>query len=292
MIALLIGGTVVLCVGVLAIVFGIPVKEFSFGNTMILAGSVVACTGLLLIGLYMVGRELQNLARQLGSRVPAQPLTPQVPTPNAPVTAEAPARPLPPPLLREPRAAERKEETLFPRDQPALDDFAEDRLSPGASLPSASAPSFSIPRPAEPAPRPRIDGAERERRNILFSSTRREPAQDAPIKPEDDFSAGESHATELENSRPFESAWPQQDRPHPEPDFSDVSESRDPESRRDRYQPARRADATSVTVVKSGVVDSMAYSLYSDGSIEAQMPEGMVRFASLEELRTHLDQRA
>jgi hypothetical protein len=43
------------------------------------------------------------------------------------------------------------------------------------------------------------------------------------------------------------------------------------------------------TVVKSGVVDGMAYSLYSDGSIEAQMPEGMMRFASIDELRAHLD---
>ena len=47
-----------------------------------------------------------------------------------------------------------------------------------------------------------------------------------------------------------------------------------------------------VTVLKSGVVDGMAYSLYSDGSIEAQMPEGMMRFASIDELRAHLDQRA
>ena len=46
-----------------------------------------------------------------------------------------------------------------------------------------------------------------------------------------------------------------------------------------------------VTVLKSGIVDGMAYSLYSDGSIEAQMPEGMMRFASIDELRAHLDQR-
>ena len=52
-----------------------------------------------------------------------------------------------------------------------------------------------------------------------------------------------------------------------------------------------RADAPQVTVLKSGVVDGMAYSLYSDGSIEAQMPEGMMRFASIDELRAHLDQR-
>jgi hypothetical protein len=50
-------------------------------------------------------------------------------------------------------------------------------------------------------------------------------------------------------------------------------------------------DQSPVTVLKSGVVDGMAYSLYSDGSIEAQMPEGMMRFASIDELRAHLDQR-
>ena len=60
----------------------------------------------------------------------------------------------------------------------------------------------------------------------------------------------------------------------------------------DRVAPAARSeDQPQVTVLKSGVVDGMAYSLYSDGSIEAQMPEGMMRFASINELRAHLDQR-
>ena len=58
----------------------------------------------------------------------------------------------------------------------------------------------------------------------------------------------------------------------------------------DAAPPVRDA-APQVTVLKSGVVDGMAYSLYSDGSIEAQMPEGMMRFASIDELRAHLDQR-
>ena len=56
------------------------------------------------------------------------------------------------------------------------------------------------------------------------------------------------------------------------------------------HQPREEQQAP-VTVLKSGVVDGMAYSLYSDGSIEAQMPEGMMRFASIDELRSHLDQR-
>ena len=36
----------------------------------------------------------------------------------------------------------------------------------------------------------------------------------------------------------------------------------------------------------------MAYTLFTDGSIEAQMPEGNVRFASIEELRDHLEKHA
>jgi hypothetical protein len=57
-------------------------------------------------------------------------------------------------------------------------------------------------------------------------------------------------------------------------------------------EPAPEVEQAPVTVLKSGIVDGMAYSLYSDGSIEAQMPEGMMRFASIDELRAHLDQRS
>ena len=44
-----------------------------------------------------------------------------------------------------------------------------------------------------------------------------------------------------------------------------------------------------VSVLKSGVVEGMAYTLYSDGSIEAQLPGGMVRFGSITELRNHIE---
>jgi hypothetical protein len=47
-----------------------------------------------------------------------------------------------------------------------------------------------------------------------------------------------------------------------------------------------------VTVFKSGVIDGMAYTLYTDGSIEAEMPGGTVRFATVDDLRTYLDESA
>jgi hypothetical protein len=45
----------------------------------------------------------------------------------------------------------------------------------------------------------------------------------------------------------------------------------------------------SVAVLKSGVVDGMGYTLYVDGSIEAELPQGTLRFASIEDLRSHLE---
>jgi hypothetical protein len=47
-----------------------------------------------------------------------------------------------------------------------------------------------------------------------------------------------------------------------------------------------------VAILKSGVVDGMAYTLYADGSIEAKLPEGTVRFGSIAELRAHLEQHS
>jgi len=61
-------------------------------------------------------------------------------------------------------------------------------------------------------------------------------------------------------------------------------------------QGAQGADAYNepvpISVLRSGIVDGMAYTLYSDGSIEAQLPRGILRFGSITELRHHLEQGA
>jgi hypothetical protein len=51
-------------------------------------------------------------------------------------------------------------------------------------------------------------------------------------------------------------------------------------------RPTREPQA--VSVLKSGVIEGMAYTLYSDGSIEADLPQGMMRFPSIDALRRHL----
>jgi hypothetical protein len=47
-----------------------------------------------------------------------------------------------------------------------------------------------------------------------------------------------------------------------------------------------------VSILKSGFVNGTAYILYSDGSIEAHLPQGTLRFGSITELRNHIEDSA
>jgi hypothetical protein len=57
-----------------------------------------------------------------------------------------------------------------------------------------------------------------------------------------------------------------------------------------RPEPSPGPQPRPLSILKSGVIDEMAYTLFTDGSIEAQMPDGTMRFSSIEDLRRHLDQ--
>jgi hypothetical protein len=293
---LLIAGGALVLAGLLAIAFGIPVKEFSFGNTLILTGAVAACSGMILFGLWTVVRELKNIAQRLGPGLPATS------SHRGAVPAAAASAAL--------RDAQPDDGFLFGRDHPAPENA--ETAEPGAPSPAMSpAPwqeesaarnrgQVDVPGPAVEAP-----PAVKQRRNLLFSSSsrkERERAQARTIDPSviDARPAPAAPAPVPEPSEPppatFDDAWPQSERSRAA--APPLRSSRAPSTftetgpAADRHPPAARTeDAPAVTVLKSGVVDGMAYSLYSDGSIEAQMPEGMMRFASIDELRAHLDQR-
>jgi len=55
--------------------------------------------------------------------------------------------------------------------------------------------------------------------------------------------------------------------------------------------PLPPANERTPAVLKSGVIDGMAYTLYADGSIEADLPNGVVKFASVDALRAHLEKQ-
>lgn len=271
---LLIAGIAVLAAGLLAIVFGIPVKEFSFGNTLILAGAAAACTGVILLGLAVVVRELQNIARRLGAANPASAG----------------------------RAKSEPQLAVTGADQPVAKN--PDGAEPVGKQPPPIPGGRGEGAPEAPPPEPAT--ATKPRRNLLFSSSSRRErerlgAPDAsaadtsptpPVAPPAPKESAPAPAT-------FEDAWPQSDRPRSDAlrrtrtpsTFAEPNAAAPAPEPERAAPPVRSEEPAPVTVLKSGVVDGMAYSLYSDGSIEAQMPEGMMRFASIDELRSHLDQR-
>jgi hypothetical protein len=293
---LLIAGIGFLLAGLLAIGFGIPVKEFSFGNTLILTGAIVACTGAMLLGLWVLVRELKNIAG-LGSGMSVEPRAGNL-LPSAGPGAPGLAAP---------------EDGGFPfgGDQPAREKtgHAEQASPPPwqtevATRDRGRADTPPAPEPAEAEP------AVKPRRNLLFSSSSRKERERAQARTPDPSVDDLPPAVPVAPPPPesseappvtFDDAWPKSERsrspdaPPPPPRRSVRTPSTFTEASAgtlDRHPPALRSEEPPpVTVLKSGVVDGMAYSLYSDGSIEAQMPEGMMRFASIDELRSHLDQR-
>ncbi|MBI5130430.1 MAG: hypothetical protein HZA66_13385 [Rhodopseudomonas palustris] len=297
MIFLLVAGIGFLLAGLVSILFGIPVKEFSFGNTLILSGVAGGCTGAMLLGLHVVVREIRAMGALAGDAVerPAAKTRPVFPPPASPAPADS------------------KDELLFPGDRP------EPAASPAEPSPAgataapmpwqdeAAARDRLRPRPREPvvAPPPPDEEPAPKKRNLLFSSSRKERERAAKSGDAEGDRAATEPAAGMPpvSPRTFEEAWPEAERPRGD---LGARRNRPPTGNDEREPPAapersallerspapRSEEMTEVTVLKSGVVDGMAYSLYSDGSIEAQMPEGMMRFASIDELRAHLDQRS
>jgi len=298
MVGLLIAGIGMLLAGLVTVGLGIEL-DLSFGNTLILTGAIVACTGMIMIALWAVVRELKNLALQPGSDV-------------APTSRTN---------FQQPPAA-----SAAPRDSvPESDGFPFSRERPGVARPGEAEPAEAPPAlsqapwrdeaasrertRADPSPEPPAEAepTARPRRNLLFSSSSRKERERAVDPSAADVRNPLPVAPPLlkssEASPPgmFDDTWPQPERSRTADAPLQRRSGRAPStftepgagaSSTDRYSAAARSEEhPPVTVLKSGVVDGMAYSLYSDGSIEAQMPEGMMRFASIDELRAHLDQR-
>lgn len=289
MMLLWVAGTAVVLAGLAAVGFGIPVKEFGFGNTLILTGTIGVCTGLIMLSLAIVVRELKAFATGATDEQFAEP--------PAKPAAVLPKREFefPVPTGREEEADDEApvERPLFSRDQPA--ERGTDAAPPWQEEVTRDRErARGKAAPAEPDEEPEV----KPRRNLLFSSSRREReaarAAEAATDQEPAIPAGQG--APLATQPTFADGWPPVERTRPEPPrraarapstFNDAAADPIPE----RPAPPRLPEPEPVTVMKSGVVDGMAYSLYSDGSIEAQMPEGMMRFASIDDLREHLDHR-
>jgi hypothetical protein len=289
-------GIAVTAAGVAAIGFGIPINEFTLGTTLIVAGVSALTGGLVLIGLATVVAELGRLREAIRARPIARPAARSADAHElaeaAPATlatsglmARAAQAASPRPRSVESHAAAAASALDVSRAEPAepsiVADEEEVTLSPsGAALPQTHRSRTLEPAPSEPkvSAEDRAGGAAVEalkasRLDFLFRSK--------PARP----------ASQREN---FDAAWPAagkraetESSPVLEADQGQSDHAAAAEDR--RPQQASGEQPRAAAILKSGVVDGMAYTLYADGSIEAKLPHGTVKFGSIAELRAHIE---
>lgn len=323
-------GLFIAMVGLATVGFAVPLRDFDLGHSLIIAGTMAIVGGLILFGLGAVVRELRRQGRAperaaqpraaaaAAAPTPAAVATPEpagktlgkmpLPTPAPPVVGarsrteprlDAPepssAQPQRPDIFATIRAGREPmpeaenvplSPSLTPRATPRPDteepQFTERRPLSPAVLASRTAARIDTPR-AEPA-RP----SERPGRNLFDTvwptEARRgpDPVREAPV-PKMEPVAPPPPRMEERAPEP----------PHDDPAAAEPADLPAPTLEAEMAaEVARHVEPKPVSILKSGVIDGMAYTLYTDGSIEAQLPKGMMRFASIDELRQYLEQHS
>lgn len=291
------GGIALAVLGLLIAFLGLPdrMAGVSLGSDLVQAGATIFAGGIVVAALGQVLKALRDVADRIdetgfGISAPRASL-------NDELSEKAPM-PLPPRAARNAPAAPRQDEAGETPPPPV----GREPRAPRTPQPAARAPRGAPPETARPAPRPQPRPAPQA-----------EPNFDA--QPQD-----EDFADDLQQQRSGERAAPRWMRAQtdagnqqPAPGVIPMQSARQPRAtpvappsqppRRDAQAPVpdaefrRRAapahepeefEQAEPTVVRSGIIAGMAYTLYSDRSIEAELPAGLVRFGSIEELQEHV----
>jgi hypothetical protein len=291
-------GAIAVAAGVGMIGYGIPVREFSFGNTLIIAGTTATVSGLIMIGIGAVVSQLRRIAETLAtqpvsSRRPFETFEPPAGPRAAPMSNRIPVPPgkpqseggkLPPAMEASAPAAIRGDnhpasvpapKLQNPDRQGAMGQEVEIREREAVSL----SPRQAVPPPArvgpdEPAPPPPRGGINAPPAPEPRPGPEFEAPWQSPLPP--------SRAAKSSN---FDSMWPADSRLAKRPIGGEAKSEPKPDM---APTPMSGAPGEPAAILKSGVVDGMGYTLYVDGSIEAELPQGTLRFASINELREHL----
>jgi hypothetical protein len=282
--SLLILGGMITVAGAAMIAFGISNNAFDLGNTLIIAGTVAIVGGLMLIGIAHAVKYLKRISDNMALNPAALPQLSGIAEPVAPSISREPAAParVPFPSRPEPRNRAPAAITPEPRVDMASLDAALDH--PAGPPDFVRAPGARVGLQPEPPLAPESKLAAKRSTDeelsdaILASAFRLDP----PSKPEP-----------FKRNEMSEPAWPPAPATPPEPKPQPVElplEMRQAEPEPEHDAPEQPAESYAVSILKSGVIDGMAYTLYSDGSIEAEMPQGTMRFASIDELRDYLEQ--
>lgn len=259
-ILLFFAGAFAVGLGLFMAAIGVPDSEFSFGNTLIMAGSTVGIGGLIVMALSGVVFRLQQVIDLL----PVQSIDRPVRSTENQKISIAPAAadgrvPLPANMKSEPspRSALASEPVITPIKTATLSISDQAVQVTTAILPNPDrTPALADPKTRRDEKEVRTSDISLEQRRTYFDALANQKA--APDNLRDPIEA------DLASSQAGNKS------------VKGVSEEEIP--------PA--------AILKSGVVDGMAYTLYVDGSIEAELPKGTLRFASITELRGHLEKSA
>jgi hypothetical protein len=279
------------------------VLGLSLGATLIQSGTIAFVGGLILIALGMVLFVMQDLLKRLNAIASTNTArSPAIAAPGAqrqqpaPETGPRVREPAPDPggeeSDRHPREPATGNESSRPRRErprePAPDEAARQRgpalLAPGPEEQprprrEGAAPAYPEGGPSRPrSPRTleqASDDLARMRSEYAATGKREEPAPPRrergpiPLLPQPFSNEARKRASEPapELPEPYVPKFRPADSPAPAPASTSTA-----------------AD----TVVRSGVIGGMAYTLYADGSIEAELAIGTVRFNSISELQDHV----
>ena len=282
---LLVFGILITGAGVVAIALGVPAGDSGLGQTWIMTGAIGVVGGPMLIGVGAVVTQLGAIAEALRVRPAAQiPRLADARQPSdvqrrqeAPVAEPRPPDPRPP----EPQPAE-------PTPAAAIDvsGTALERLRSSAARPDRVVTNGEDV-PLSPNGNGHHAGA--EPKPIQKSEPEARPAAPAEFKePRLDF-LFRPKAPRPPYAEPFDAMWPKRHGPTDQPRADEGARHSPLPSPSGEPRAPMEREPRSVAILKSGVVDGMAYTLYADGSIEAQLPHGTVRFGSIAELRAHIE---
>jgi hypothetical protein len=284
---LLVFGGLLGAAGVVLAGSGMSLRDGTFDAAILTPGIVAAAGGLLLIGLGAGLRTLQRIERTLAAR-PMPGVLAIAEGAKLGESVETPREPARIPFA--PKAIHESQPGVAARDivadkSPTAVPGADKASPPIPAIAMPAVPDANVETIGQPSGKRNGNGAAAMRTGLRPSASlrrpsagEREPVLDAlwPKGPRS-TRAVDGASPPVAQSTGVTPIHPQQSGDMPN---AAVSVSH-PESA-----------AAAVSVLKSGVVNGMPYTLYSDGSIEAQLPEGTLHFGSITELRNHIEQSA
>lgn len=283
---LLLFGGLLGAAGVVLAATGISLRDGIFDAALLTPGIVAAVGGLLLIGLGAGLRTLQRIERNLASRPMPRALA-TVESGKTFETAETPREPMRIPFA--PRLPKEGQGSVVAREPGALDAKVLDTAPP---TDKASPPAIGMPAVHDASAESGAQHAGKGGNGAAgIRSGFRLPAN-----------LRSTGARDRQSEPALDALWPKGPRAAraletgPIAQIASATSIQSPQSVEASNWSAAQVNLSvppsAVSILKSGVVNDMPYTLYSDGSIEAQLPEGTLRFGSITELRNHIGQSA